>query len=175
MDPDLDRWLPDPQVRIHHRREAGVDPDTLWQAARDVRLADARRLGRLVRLRIPGLSPELRFEELFRRPPFNVLEDGPMLLVSGLVGRIWTLRRDYPTLTSPEEFRDWCRSGTVRVLFANWVEPADHGAALVVEARVGAVDRWARLGLGAVRPLIASSHGLISSDGIEAALRLSRR
>ena len=33
-----------------------------------------------------------------------VLQEEEHALVSGLVGRIWTLRRDYPQLGSPEEF-----------------------------------------------------------------------
>ena len=158
-------------MRVRHRREAEAEPAALWAAACAVRLIDARRLGRLIRLRIPGLDPQLTLDRMFRSPPFNVLEAGQRLLVSGLVGRIWTLRRDYPSLSGPEEFRTWSARGTVRVLFANWVEPVDGGgAALVSESRVAAVDRRGRLGLAVVRPLIASSNGLIASDGINAAL-----
>ena len=50
-----------------------------------------------------------------------VLEEGEDGLVSGLVGRIWTLRRDYPQLSDAEEFQHWSQRGTARVLFANWV------------------------------------------------------
>jgi hypothetical protein len=172
MPPDLDAWLPGPQIRVRHRREAGASPGRLWAAARAVRLRDAPNLGRLVRLRIPGLSPDLRFDELFRAPPFYVLCEDELTLVSGLVGRIWTIRRDYPSLNGPAEFRSWSRRGTVRVLFANWVEPAGDGrAALVSETRVQAVDLRGRLGLAAVRPLISSSHQLISREAFRAALR----
>jgi hypothetical protein len=109
---------------------------------------------------------------MFRGPPFNVLAEDEFGLVSGLVGRIWTLRRDYPRLSGPEEFRTWSTRGTVRVLFANWVEPVgEDSAALVSETRVQAVDGRGRLGLMAVRPLISSSHQLISREGIQAALR----
>lgn len=172
MPPDLDVWLPRPQIRVHHRREAQAAPAELWRAAQAVRLRDARNLGRLIRLRIPGLSSDLRFDEMFRSPPFNVLVEEDLGLVSGLVGRIWTIRRDYPTLGGPEEFRAWSQGGTVRVLFANWVEPAGGGrAALVSETRVQAVDRRGWVGLAVVRPLVSSSHQLISRDGIRAALR----
>lgn len=170
--PDLDFWLADPQIRVEHRRAADVEPQALWEAAQSVRLREARGLGRLVRLRIPGLSGELQFGEMFRRPPFNVLHEEDRMLISGLVGRIWTLRRDYPTLGSPEEFREWSRRGTARVLFAHWVEPRDGGGSVLVsQTRVQAVGRRGRLGLAAVRPLIASSHHLIGRDGIDAALR----
>jgi hypothetical protein len=172
MKPDLDRWLDQPLVRIQHRREANVEPAALWAAARSIRLADTRALGRLLRMRIPGMSPDAVFDEMFRAPPFTVLHADDDSLVSGLVGRIWTLRRDYPTLAEPDEFRRWRARGTVRVLFAIWVEPVSaHVTALVSETRVTAVDRRARLGLAAVRPLISTSHSLIDSDGIAIAIR----
>jgi hypothetical protein len=172
MVPDLDTWLDRPQIRIRHRHEANAAPDELWAAAQAIRLRDARNLGRLIRLRIPGLSPDLRFDEMFRAPPFNVLFEEERALVSGLAGSIWTIRRDYPRLSGPDEFRSWSQRGTARVLFANWVEPVRSGrAALVSETRVQAVDRRGRLGLALVRPLISSSHQLISRDGMRAALR----
>ena len=62
--------------------------------------------------------------------------------MSGLCGRIWTLPRDYPRLDGPDAFRAWDEPGTVRVLFAHWVEPdGDGGSAIVSEARVAPVDR----------------------------------
>jgi hypothetical protein len=170
--PDLDSWLADPLIQVHHRRESDVGPAALWAAAQSVQLADTRSLGRLVRLRIPGLTPAVAYDDMFRAPPFNVLESDEGMLVSGLVGRIWTLRRDYPELAEPEEFRRWGVRGTVRVVFACWVEPVGaHGAALVNETRVDAVDRPARMGLATLRPLITRAHGLIGSDGLEFAVR----
>jgi hypothetical protein len=174
--PDLDSWLERPLIRIQHRREANVDAAALWAAARSVRLTDTRALGRLIRLRIPGTPPGITFDELFRAPPFTVLYEDDSTLVSGLVGRIWTIRRDYPRQSGPEEFRRWSARGTVRVLFATWVEPSGPGVtALVSETRVAAVDRRARFGLVAVRPLIAASHNLIGSDGIDLAVARADR
>jgi hypothetical protein len=175
--PDLDRWLADPALRVTHRRSSTASPDELWEAAREVRLRDVGALGRLVRLRIPGLESEARFDEVFRCSPFMVLRSADRMLISGLVGKIWTLRRDYPSLDEPDEFRSWSTPGTVRVLFANWVEPvvSGDGAALVSEARIAATDMRGRLGLAAVRPLVAASEHLIASEGIRAAVRLAER
>src|SRR5436309_3528554 len=83
----------------------------LCRAAQNVRLSDTRMLGRLVRWRIPGVPADASFDELFRNPPFAVLHSDEAMLISGLVGRIWTLRRDYPELIDPDEFRAWSRSG----------------------------------------------------------------
>src|SRR5689334_12299206 len=98
VQPELDDWLPNPAVRTLHRRESTASADELWRAARSVSLSDTAMLGRLLRWRIPGLARGLSYDSLFREPPFVVLDEGPHLLVSGLVGRIWTLRRDYPEL-----------------------------------------------------------------------------
>ena len=175
--PDLDHWLAKPSIRVAYRRESNAPPNRLWEASRRVRLSDARRLGRLVRLRIPGLAPDLTFDEMFRTPPFIVLaEDEGRALVSGLVGRIWTLRRDYPRLTDPEEFRGWSASGTARVLFANWIEDTQNGnAALRSEVRVEAIGMQGRIGVAAVRPLVSAFGSLVGSDGIAAAVRLAEQ
>ena len=92
-------------------------------------------------------------------------------LVSGLVGRIWTLRRDYPELHSPQEFRDWSKRGTARVVFANWVEATAHGSTLRSETRVEAFGVQGRIGLAGVRPLIRAFQQLIWSDAMAAAVR----
>jgi hypothetical protein len=173
--PDLDHWLGRPTVRIRHVRETEAEPAVLWAAAQAVRTSETRRLGRLIRLRIPGVGADVSYRELFREPPFTVLYEDEYALLSGIVGRIWTVRRDYPTLSEPDEFRSWSARGTVRVLFANWVEPIDDDlTALVSETRVDAGDRLARLGLAAVRPLIVASHGLIASEGLERAVDRAR-
>jgi hypothetical protein len=176
MKPDLDHWLPDPALRVAHRRDSNAGPQRLWAAARAVTLTDTSLLGRLVRWRIPGTKPSASFDELFRNPPFIVLHEEPEALVSGIVGRIWTIRRDYPRLAEPEEFLSWSKDGTAKVAFANWVEPVDRaGAALVSETRVRSIGTQGRLGLSAVRPLIRAFHPLVGSEAIEAAVRLAER
>ena len=170
--PDLEPWLPDPLVRVSHRREAYATPQALWEAAATVRLEDCRLLGRLVRWRIPGLPSQLTYRELFRGEPFVVLEEGECSSLSGLCGRIWTLRRDYPRLSRPEDFTRWDEPGTARVLFAHWAEPAGCGrAALVSRVHITAGDRAARRGVGLVRPLIGAFEQLISREPLAIAAR----
>jgi hypothetical protein len=92
--------------------------------------------------------------------------------VSGIVGRIWTLRRDYPELTDGEEYLQWSRSGTAKVMFANWVEPArSHGSLLRSETRVQTFGVQGRIGLASVRPMIRAFQPLIGSDAMAAAVR----
>jgi hypothetical protein len=167
LTPDLEQWIPKPALRIAHRRQSAASATELWEAAEAIRVCDTALLGRLIRWRIPGTGARQRFSELFASPPFLVLERGETSLVSGLVGRIWTLRRDYPRLEDPEEFRGWAVRGTARVVFANWA--AD--GALHSEARVEAFGSQGRLGLAAVRPLVSAFQHLIGSEGIQAAVR----
>ena len=170
--PDLDAWLPAPTVRVSHRRHSDASSERLWAAARSVRLSQTRVLGRLVRWRIPDTPPEIAFDELFREAPFQVLEASDGALVSGLVGRIWTLRRDYPKLDSTDAYRKWSQPGTARVLFAHWVESAiADGAVLRSETRVEAFGLQGRIGLASVRPLIRGFEQLIWSDAMAAAVR----
>src|SRR3954453_14409767 len=149
-DERLDGWLTHPVISIEHRRRAQATPDELWEAASRVRLRDTRSLGRVVRWRIPGLDPGLSYHDLFRGGPFWWLEESDHWLVSGLVGRIWTIARDYPRLSGPDEFAAWDRPRTARVLFAHWVRPVDGGAELVSEARVEPTDRIAGMRLRAL-------------------------
>ncbi|MBV8991372.1 MAG: hypothetical protein JO372_22665 [Solirubrobacterales bacterium] len=173
---DLDRWLAEPAIRITHRRDSSATPESLWEAARGVRLTDTMLLGKLVRWRIPGVPAGISYDELFRSPPFVVLVEGEQLLISGLVGRIWTLRRDYPQLTAPEEFIAWSRRGTARVMFANWVARSDGSrTALCSETRVQAIGSQGRIGLAAVRPLVSTFHHLVDSDGMATAVRRAER
>ena len=172
MSEALDHWLPEATVRTHHRRAAASDGDALWTAARGVRLADTRRLGRLVGWRIPGVTGSATYDELFRSYPFTVLEESEHGLVCGLCGRIWTLARDYPALDGPRAFSAWDEPGTVRLALAHWVRPLGDGRAeLLSEARVQPVDTRARLRLKAVWALLGPFERLIGAEPLELAVR----
>jgi hypothetical protein len=168
---ELDDWVADPAVRTRHRRHAAAAPDALWAAAREVRLAETGTLGRLVRWRIPGTAPNQTFRGLLADYPFVVLAEGERWSMSGLCGRIWTLNRDYPRLDGPEAFRDWAEPGTVRVLFAHWVEPdSDGGSWIFSEARIAPVDRAAGVRLRSLWMLIGVFERLIGVESLELAV-----
>jgi hypothetical protein len=172
MHPDLDEWLPDPQVRTLHRRSAEADADRLWHAAETVRLRDAPRLGRAVRWRIPGTTPDFLFRDLFRQYPFAVINEGARWSVSGMCGRIWTLRRDYPRIEGAEDFLAWDERGTVRVLLGHWIEGDGPGQnALVSEARIKPVNGQAGLRLRALWAVVGHFDRLIGGEVLRAATR----
>ena len=146
-------------------------PDALWQTANALKLSETRALGRLIRWRIPGLPARLTYGELFRAYPFVVVDEGERHLVAGLCGRIWTLARDYPRLAGPEDFAAWDEPGTVRVLFAHWVEPdGDGGSTIVSEARIAPVDRAAARRLRSLWMLIGVFERLIGAESLELAV-----
>ena len=169
--PDLDAWLQDAAVRTSHRREARCGPDALWRAAATVRVRDCRLLGRLVTMRIAGTNPATTFAAMFRAPPFVLLDEGPRFALSGLCGRIWNVRGEFATLSSPADFRCWREAGTVRVLFAHWVEALPSGAAINSEVRVAPVDRRAALYLRALEPFITAFQGLVGIETLALAVR----
>ncbi len=163
-------------LHVRYRRRASVPADELWRAARAVRVNETGMLGRLLRWRIPGVEGEMSFDGLFRESPFTVLAEDDHLLISGLVGRIWTLRRDYPELGDPGEFARWQRRGTARVVFANWAsDERDGGSSLESEVRVEAIGAQGRVGVAAVRPLVRAFGPLVATEGISAAVRRAQQ
>jgi hypothetical protein len=172
MHPNLDEWLPDPQVLTSHRLSAEADADRLWHAAESVRLRDAPTLGRAVRWRIPGTTPDLLFSDLFRQYPFAVIDEGTHWSVSGMCGRIWTLRRDYPRIEGVDDFRAWDTGGTVKVLLAHWIErdgPSQN--ALVSETRIKPVNGLARLRMRALWAVVGHLERLIGGEVLSCAAR----
>lgn len=169
--PDLDDWLPSPAIRTRHRRTAGADPQSLWEAASRLRLDQTRTIGRLVQWRIPGTPADRPFRELFASPPFTVLAEGEHWSLSGLCGRIWTTAVDYPQV-DPEAFRAWQEPGTVRVLFGHWVEAAGDGTSTITsEARVQPVDRRAQWALRSLWLAVGPFERLIGAEPLAAVAR----
>ena len=176
MDPaTLDAWLPDFAVRTRHRRRSPAPPDRLWAAANEVCLSETHSLGRLVRWRIPDTRTDQTFGELLATYPFCVLDEGEHWSISGLCGRIWTLQRDYPRLHGPEDFLTWDEPGTVRVLFAHWVQPDGDGSTIVSEARVAPVDRRAALRLRSLWVVIGVFERLIGGEALALAAEHAER
>ena len=159
-------------MRTHHRRGARTSPDALWEAASGVRLADTGRLARVVRWRIPGTPADVTYHDMFRSYPFTLLEEGERYSISGLAGKIWTLQRDYPRLDGPDDFLGWDQRGTVRVLFAHWVEEVGEGRCEIVsEARVKPVDRFASMRLRALWPVVSPLQRFVGAEPLALAAR----
>jgi len=171
VQPDLDRWLPDPQVRTRHCISAEADADGLWRAAGTVKVGETPLLGRAVRWRIPGTSPDSSYRDLFRQYPFAVIAEGTNWSVSGMCGRIWTLGRDYPRIEGADDFLAWDERGTERVLLAHWIEPDGSGRnALVSEGRIKPIDRRAAFRLRALWAIVGRFERLIGGEALPIAV-----
>jgi hypothetical protein len=129
-----------------------------------------------VRWRIPGTPRDLPYRELFRRYPFTVLDEDRLWSISGLCGRVWTIRRDYPRIGDADEFLSWDEPGTVRVLLAHWIEEDGDGrSTLYSEARVAPVDRGARLRMRALWTALGGFERLIGGEALRIAVRRAER
>ena len=158
-------------MRTRHVRASRADADGLWRAATGVRLRDCRVLGRLVSRRLGIGDESLTFAGLFGTAPFVLLEQGPTWALSGLCGRIWSVRGELGRLERPDAFHDWREPGTVRVLFAHWAAPSRAGAELHSEVRVAPGDRRAALRLAALEPFIGGFQSLIGREALALAAR----
>jgi hypothetical protein len=175
--PDLDRWIPDPQIRTRHRRVSAAGPEDLWAAANAVRLDETSTIGRLVRWRIPGVPWSQTFAGMLASDPFVVLDAGEHHAVSGLCGRIWTVARDYPELSGPDAFLAWDEPRTVRVVLAHWVQrdPDSGGTAIVSEARVAPTDRVASARLRALWIVVGPFERLIGAEPLALAVKAAEQ
>jgi hypothetical protein len=173
-DSRLDAWLPDPHARTRHSRSSPAPPERLWAAAEGVRVRDTVTLRPLIMLRFGGDSPSVNttFRELFRRPPFVLLDEGDRWSASGVAGRLWARRGGLARLEGPEEYRAWELPGTARVAVLNSVRARpDGGSEIVTETRVRCVDRRALLRFRPYWAVVGPFSRFIRIDLLAAAVR----
>jgi hypothetical protein len=89
-----------------------------------------------------------------------------------LLGRLIRWRIPATSADQPPGFRDWDMSGTVRVLFAHWVERGDRDEfALVSEARVQPVDLRAERRLRVLWALVGPFESRAGAEALKAVVR----
>ena len=129
-------------------QRASVPPARLWEAAQSVRVRDTRTLRPIIALRFGPYAPsaDLTFRELFRRPPFALLEESEHCSISGLAGRLWALGDVFARLEGPEDYAAFADPGMAKVAVLHQVRPLGGDASEIVsEARVWCTNRSARL------------------------------
>lgn len=144
----LDRWLPEFHARTLHSRRCPVPPERLWEAAQAVRVNDTLTLRPIIALRFGPYAPppDTTFRELFRRPPFTLLEESAYSSISGMAGRLWALGDVFARLESAEDYAAFAEPGHAKVAVLNRVRgDGAGGAEIESEARVWCTDRSARL------------------------------
>ena len=105
-----------------------------------------------------------------------MIAEGARWTVSGLCGRIWTLRRDYPRIDGAKDFLAWEEPGTARVLLAHWIEGnRREQSALVSETRIKPVDGQARLRIRVLWALVGHFEPLIGREALRSAAQRAER
>jgi hypothetical protein len=173
MSAPLDTWLPHPHIRLRFARSAAAPPERLWQAANEVRLADTRTMGRLIRWRLGRYAPTAAttYRDMFRSGIFTLLEEGERYSVSGAAGRIWAASGDYARFESGDEYREWSRPGTAKVAFMISVRNHERGSEIVSESRVLVPGGRARVLFRGFWAVIGPLGRYVGSDVLAAAVR----
>ena len=97
-------------------------------------------------------------------------------MISGMCGRIWTIRRDYPRIVGADDFLSWDEQGTVQVLLAHWIELDGPGRnALVSEARIKPVNRQAGFRLRALWAVVGQFERLVGGEVLRIAAQRAER
>jgi hypothetical protein len=115
------------------------------------------------------------FAAVFARHPFHLLAEDGWGSVSGLGGKLWSLRGDYARFASPEAYREWAPGGTCKAALRNEVREHGAGSEIVSEARVWCTSpgAWRRF-----RPywaFVGPFSGFIGGELLLAAVRRAER
>jgi hypothetical protein len=173
----LDTWLSKHDVHVRYARTSHATPDELWQAATELRLRDTRTMRRLIRWRLGRHAPgaDTTYRDLFRSGIFTLLEDGERYSVSGVAGRIWAPSGDYARFESGDEYREWSRPGTAKVVLLTAVNEHKRGSQIVSESRIFVEGRRARLGFRGFWTVVSPFGRLVGSEVLGAAVRDAER
>jgi hypothetical protein len=169
----LDNWLPEHEASLRHARVSSADPDRLWQAANELRLADTPRMARLIGWRLGSHAPraDTTYRELFRSGIFTLLEEGERFSVSGVAGRIWAPSGEYADFETPSEYREYARAGSAKVVVLTEVRPHARGSQIVSESRVRVEGRRTRMLFRGFWTMVRPFSRVISSEVLAGAVR----
>jgi hypothetical protein len=132
---ELDRWLPEFDVRERHERALPVSPERALELALDLPAAPDFVVRALLRLR--GLRTDSRIGEFFAAQGFEPLERTATTFVVGVVATPWRPRGGLGRFGEP-------RPGTVRIVADFRAVGRSGGCVLSTETRVAAFDPAAR-------------------------------
>jgi hypothetical protein len=177
MTSPIDHWLPKHHVRMRYARTSSVPPERLWAAANELRIDDTANMRRLIGWRLGRHAPAAgtTYRDLFRSGIFTLLEEGERYSVSGVAGRIWAPSGDYARFESGDEYREWSRPGTAKVLVMTEVRAHERGSEIVSESRVLVQGRRARLLFRGFWAVVAPFGRYIGSEVLTAAVRRAER
>jgi hypothetical protein len=150
----LDRHLPVYRHREVHELTVKAGPEAVMRAIRELKGRDvalARPLfalrslpAWLLRLPIRNSHPDQRVVDVILKGGFTLLDEGPLEMVVGVIGRFWQLSASTVPLAGPADFASFDRDGYAKGVMNFTVEPLGPGKTrLRTETRVLPLGRAA--------------------------------
>lgn len=150
----LDRHLPVYRHREVHEMTVAAGPDVVMRAVRELKGRDvalARPLfalrslpAWLLRLPIRDSHPDQPVVDAILKGGFSLLEEGPLEMVVGVIGRFWQLSATLFPFAGPADFAAFDREGYAKGIMNLTVEPLGPGRSrLRTETRVLPLGREA--------------------------------
>jgi len=150
----LDRHLPVYRHREVHELTVDAGPEEVMRAIRELKgrdIALARPLfalrslpAWLLRLPIRNSHPDQRVVDVILEGGFTLLDEGPLEMIVGVIGRFWQLSASTVPLAGPADFAAFNRDGYAKGIMNFTVEPLEPGKTrLRTETRVLPLGRAA--------------------------------
>jgi hypothetical protein len=137
---------------------------------RTLRPIIAWRLGRYA----PGADTPLR--SVLASHPFHLLAEQGMVSVSGMAGKLWSLRDTFVRFDGADGFRDWAEPGFCKVVVRHEVRPeGGGGSAIDSEVRIWCTSRGAQVHFRPYWAFIGPFSRFIGSELLSAAVRRAER
>jgi len=134
----INRFVPRFDAVERHRATVAVPPDRVWAALRDLDLGRSRTVRWLLAvrgLRKPGRRPSFTVADAERFGFVVLVEEPPVEVVLGVIGRFWRPRGGVVRVT-PEEFTAFERPGYAKAAWCFRLGAVDAGTEVLTETRV---------------------------------------
>jgi hypothetical protein len=150
----LDRHLPKYRHREVHELAVDASPDEVMRAIRELKGRDVALARSLFALRslpawllrrpVRTSHPDQRVVDIILKGGFILLEEGPLEMVVGVIGRFWQISASTIPLTGPADFAAFDCEGYAKGIMNFTVEPLGPGQTrLRTETRVLPLGREA--------------------------------
>jgi hypothetical protein len=182
----LDRHLPLYRHREVHELTVAAGPEEVMRAVRELKgrdIALARPLfalrslpAWLLRLPIRSSHPDQRVVDVILKGGFTLLDEGPLEMIVGVIGRFWQLSASTVPLAGPADFASFDRDGYAKGIMNFTVEPLGPGKTrLRTETRVLPLGREAARKFRLYWLFVRPGSGLIRWIWLAAIKRLAEK
>jgi len=148
----LDRFLPDPEVSEHHQIKIHAPVDKVMAAAKSLELLTSPMIRAIFRARELALGgvpdtrphPATLYDQMISIGWGVLSEEAGHEIVFGAVTQPWLAAPAFRSIP-PDQFRDFCEPGFVKIVWTLRAEPVDDERSIFhTETRVSTTDTSAR-------------------------------